>query len=102
MNDDRVQMSDNPYQSPRDDSLLADEPGGGLRSDRVPFIIAAACGLALAVVCNMTFVDQEVFAICVGVIGAILVFDLQVCVLMIWRWRRDRHGLLEQTDSPGE
>lgn len=88
MNDHRVQMSENPYQSPRDDSLLADEPGGGLSSDRVPFIIAAACGLALAVVCNMTFVDQEVFAICVGVIGAILVFDLQVCVLMIWRWRR--------------
>jgi hypothetical protein len=74
---------ENPHQSPTAPEAPPDQLRTGLRSYHVPFLIAAVCGVALAVISN-TFVDQNTFAICFAVILTILVFDLLVCGLVLW------------------
>lgn len=80
-------MTDNPYQSP-DEALPIDRAVLGLHWYHLPFIVAAVCGLALAVIANMTFVSQNDFALCVTLAFAILVVDLPLCGLLLWEWCR--------------
>ena len=89
-------MIENPYQSPGENAPPADGPIIGLHSYHVPFIIAAACGIALAVI--FSAVPREVifpagrgvgfFGACLGFIFGTLAFDIPVCGLVIWEWWR--------------
>ncbi|MGH7137883.1 MAG: hypothetical protein ACREHD_19205 [Pirellulales bacterium] len=81
-------MTENPYQSPGDDALTVDEPAVVLRWYHLPFVIAAAGGIALAVICNMTFVNERHFAASVAACAGILAVDLPVCGLLLWEWWR--------------
>lgn len=87
-------MTENPYQSPGDDDPPADRPIG-LRSWQVPFIIAAICGTALAVLVycvphDIIFPDRGIgfFGLCFGLVGGVLVMDVFVCGLVVFEWWR--------------
>lgn len=77
-------MTENPYQSPGEDDRPADGFVIGLRWYHLPFIIALACGLALAVIFQITFANERHFAGCVAICVAILLIDVPVCGLLLW------------------
>jgi hypothetical protein len=81
-------VSDNPYQSPSDDTLSAELWTIGLRWYHVPFLIALACGVAVAVTYCVNFQHPKVFAACLAICGIILLYDLPVCGIVLCEWRR--------------
>ena len=57
-----------------------------VRIAMIPFGIAAVGVLVACVVLFLLPLSKEATAICVGVVGAILAFDLPVCVLVLVQW----------------
>jgi hypothetical protein len=74
---------DNPYQAPSE-AETPNPPTTGLRSHHVPFVIAAVCGLALAVTSNISFVNQRAYAVCFVAATVILIYDVPVCLWVLW------------------
>jgi hypothetical protein len=75
---------ENPHQSPTEPETLPDQLRTGLRSYHVPFLIAAVCGVALAVASNIRFVSQSAYAVCFVAATVILIYDVPVCGWVLW------------------
>ena len=65
-------------------------PGRGHRARiaRIPFLIALFGILAATLVWSWRPVRLEYNAIAIGICGVILIFDLPVCVLVVYEWLR--------------
>lgn len=58
-----------------------------MRSYHLPFVVAAVCIVALAVVANTSFGNPH-RAVWLSVITAILILDVPIAVWVIWHWYR--------------